>query len=307
MPAACDIYEKEWIMKRVISLCVAISLCFVALALRAEEKSLVTRVDHFYVESGQAQSLFTFFKETFQLPEMWPFSDRGARPDYPQGFASGGLWLGNTGLEFASFPHSGDKPVRAEFRGIAFEPTGGADETAAELTKRGISRGEVENNLRQGSDGQMRVAWSILHLKDFPPIEADVFFVDYKYRKSTAVRYKAADDESAARSRGPLGIAGAAEITVGVRDMEDARKKWTVLLAPSPQISDDAFIFDSGPRIRLVHAESPGIQGIILKVRSLDQVANFLSERGLLAKDDTGHIAISPMAIEGLAIRLVEK
>jgi hypothetical protein len=144
-------------------------------------------------------------------------------------------------------------------------------------------------------------------LKDFPPIEADVFFVDYKYRKSAAVRYKAADDELAARSRGPLGIAGAAEITVGVQNLEETRSKWTVLLAPSPRISDDAFVFNSGPRIRLVRAESPGIQGIILEVCSLDQAAKFLEERGLLAKDDAGHIAISPWAIEGLAIRLVEK
>jgi hypothetical protein len=151
-------------MKRTLLLCAGISLCFIALDLRAEEQPLVTRVDHVYVESDQAHSLFTFFKDTFQLPESWPFSDRGA-------FASGGLWLGNIVLEFASFPHNRDKPVaghslpvrttagKTKFRGIAFEPTGGADETAAELTKRDSPRTEVENNMRQGSDGQTRVAW----------------------------------------------------------------------------------------------------------------------------------------------------
>ena len=286
-------------MRRVLLLYVALSLYFFALASWAEERPLATRVEHFFVESDQAQSLFTFFKDTFQLPEMWPFSDRGT-------FASGGLWLGNTVLEFTTFPHNGDKPVKTEFRGIAFEPSGGADETAAELTKRNIPRTEVENHMRQGADGQARVAWSIAHLKDFPPIEVDVFFVDYKYRKSVAAKYKATDDELTARNRGPLGIVGAAEITVGVRDLEDARKKWSALLAPSPQISDDAFVFDSGPRIRLVHAESPGIQGIVLKVRLLDQAEKFLKERQWLAKDDAGHIAISPAAIDGLSIRLVD-
>jgi catechol 2,3-dioxygenase-like lactoylglutathione lyase family enzyme len=286
-------------MKRALLLFAAVVLCFSALALGAEKEPLATRVDHFFAVSDKAQSLFTFFKDTFQLPEMWPFSDRGTH-------ASGGLWLGNAVLEFASFPHSADKPVRAEFRGIAFEPTGGADETAAELTKRGISRREVESNLRQGSDGQMRVAWSILHLKDFPPIEADVFFVDYKYRKSAAVRYKAADDELAARNGGPLGIVGAAEVTVGVQDLEEARSKWSALLAPLPLISEDAFVFYAGPRIRLVRAESPGIQGIVLKVRSLDQASKFLDERGLLVKDDSGRIAISPVAIDGLSIRLTD-
>jgi catechol 2,3-dioxygenase-like lactoylglutathione lyase family enzyme len=286
-------------MKRALLLLVAMSLCLIALDLRAEERPLAARVDHFYVESDQAHSLFTFFKDTFQMPEGWPFRDAGTH-------TSGGLWLGNTILEFVTFPHKDDKPMKTEFRGIAFEPAGGADETAAKLTKRGISRTEVENNMRQGSDGQMRVAWSLLDLKDFPPTEASIFFVDYKFRKSVAAKYKAIDDEFAARNRGPLGIVGAAEITVGVQDLEEARSKWSALLAPSPRISDDAFVFDSGPRIRLVRAESPGIQGIVLKVRSLDGAAKFLEERGLLAKDDAGHIAISPAAIDGLSIRLID-
>jgi hypothetical protein len=89
--------------------------------------------------------------------------------------------------------------------------------------------------------------------------------------------------------------------------LEDARNKWTALLKPSPQISDDAFVFNTGPRIHLVPAESPGIQGIVLSVRSIGEAKKFLKERQLLAKDDAGQIAISPAAIDGLAIRLVEK
>jgi catechol 2,3-dioxygenase-like lactoylglutathione lyase family enzyme len=285
-------------MKRIMPLFMAVAICFIALTSRAEEQPLVTRVDHFYAESDQARSLFTFFKETFQLSESWPFRDAGTH-------ASGGLWLGNAILEFVTFPHNGDKPVRTEFRGIAFEPTGGADETAVELTKRGISHADVENRMRQGRDGQTRVAWSLLDLKDFPPSEASIFFVDYKFRESVAARNKSRDEEFEARNRGPLGIVGAAEITVGVRDLEDARKKWSALLAPLPQISEEAFVFNTGPRIRLVHAESPGIQGIILSVRSLDEAEKFLKERQLLVKD-VGQTAISPKAIEGLSIRLVE-
>lgn len=285
-------------MKRALLLCAAASICFMPLDLRAEEQPLVTRVDHFYAESGQARSLFTFFKETFQLPESWPFRDAGTH-------TSGGLWLGNTILEFVTFPDKGDKPVKTELRGIAFEPSGGADETAAELTQRGISRGEVENRMRPSPDGQMRVAWSLLYLKDFPPTEASLFFVDYKFRESVAARNKTRDEEFEARRRGPLGIIGVAEITVGVQDIEEARGKWSALLAPSPRISDNAFVFKSGPRIRLVRAESPGIQGIALSVRSLVEAEKFLKERQLLVKD-VGQIAISPKAIEGLSIRLVE-
>jgi len=73
------------------------------------------------------------------------------------------------------------------------------------------------------------------------------------------------------------------------------------------QISDYSFVFGSGPRIRLIRAESPGIQGIVLKVLSLDRAAKFLKERGLLVKDDSGLTAISPAAIDGLSIRLVDR
>src|SRR4030042_3544670 len=108
------------------------------------------------------------------------------------------------------------------------------------------------------------------------------------------------------RMGGPLGIVGAAEITVGVRDLNEARNKWSALLQPAPQISDEAFVFNTGPRIRLLHAESPGIQGITLKVRSVDRAAKSLKERRLLAKDAAAHIVISPAALEGLTIRLVD-
>jgi hypothetical protein len=60
--------------------------------------------------------LFTYFKDTFRLPEVWPFFERGL-------FASGGLSLGNAVLEFVTFPREDSEPLKTEFRGIAFEPT----------------------------------------------------------------------------------------------------------------------------------------------------------------------------------------
>jgi catechol 2,3-dioxygenase-like lactoylglutathione lyase family enzyme len=286
-------------MERALLLCTAVLLFFMPLDLRAEEQPLATRVDHVYVESDQAHSFFTFFKDTFQLPESWPFSDRGA-------FASGGLWLGNAILEFASFPHNGEKHVKTEFRGIAFEPGADYGATAVELAKRNIPHySEARSRKSQVPGRQILAEWSIVTLTDFAPANADIFFVDYKDRQAVAQRQRAVSDELARRMGGPLGIVAVAEIKVGVQDLEEARSKWNALLAPSPQISEDAFVFNTGPRIRLVRAESSGIQGIVLKVRSLDRAAKFLEERQLLAKDDAGGIAISPAAIDGLSIRLM--
>ena len=294
-----DIYGKEGGMRRVLSLYAALSLCFLALASWVEEQPLATKVEHFFVVSDQAQSLFAYFKDEFQLPEVWPFYTHGT-------FASGGLSFGNAVLEFVSFPKEGHQPQKTEFRGIAFEPKADADATAAELTRRNIPHSDVRSYKSQIPGRQILAEWSSVGLTDFPPTTADVFFCDYQDRQSVADRRKAARDELAARTGGPLGIVAVAEITVGVQDLEDARNKWTALLKPSPQISDDAFVFNTGPRIHLVHAESPGIQGIVLSVRSLGEAEKFLKERRLLAKDDAGHIAISPAAIDGLSIRLVD-
>jgi hypothetical protein len=288
-------------MRRALLLFAAVSLCFVTLALRAEEQPLATRVEHFFLVSNRAQSLFTYFKDMFQLPEVWPFYQHGT-------FASGGLSLGNAVLEFVSFPkevpEESNKPLKTEFRGIAFEPTTGAEATAAELAKRNIVHTDVRSSKYQMAGELVQVGWSNVALTDFPPTSAHIFFCDYKDRQAVAQRRKAASDELARRMGGPLGIVAVAEITVGVQDLDEARSKWSALLEPSPQISDDMFVFSAGPRIHLVRAESPGIQGIVLSVRSVDQAVKFLEERQLLAKEVAGHIAISPAAIEGLAIGL---
>jgi catechol 2,3-dioxygenase-like lactoylglutathione lyase family enzyme len=277
----------------------ALSLCFITFALRAEEQPLVTRVEHFFIVSDQAQSLFTFFKDTFQLPEVWPFFDHGP-------FSSGGLGLGNVVLEFVSFPNADNTPLKTEFRGIALEPPTSGDVTAAELTRRNIPHSDVKYYKSQVPGRQISAKWSSVGLSGFPPTSADIFFCDYKDRQTVASGRREASHELALRMGGPLGIVGVGEITVGVQDLEEARNKWSALLAPSPQISGDVFVFNSGPRIRLVRAESPGIQAIVLKVRSLDQAAKFLGERGLLAKDDSGRMAISPAAIEGLSLGLID-
>ena len=285
-------------MKRGLVFCIALSLCFIALDLRPEELPLATRVEHFFVASGEAQALFTFFKDTFQLPEVWPFKAYG-------GFSSGDLSLGNVVLEFALLSGRDNEPGKTQFQGIAFEPTGNAETTRLELTKRNIPHTRGRTSEPQAPSRQARVGWENVGLTNFPPSNKFVFFCDYKDREGVAQGRKAASDALVKRMGGPLGIIGAAEITVGVQDLEEARSKWSALLAPSPRISGNVFVFKSGPRIRLVRAASPGIQGIALSVRSVDDAEKFLKERQLLVKD-VGHIAISPKAIEGLSIRLVE-
>ena len=265
----------------------------------AEEQALATKVEHFFVVSDQAKSLFTYFKDEFQLPEIWPFSQYGV-------FASGGLSLGNAALEFVSFRTEDNKPLKTEFRGIAFEPTADADTTAAELTKRKIPHSGVQPYKVQVS-GREQVLWANVMLANFHPTTATIFFCDYKKREAVARGRKTASDELDKRKGGTLGIVALREITVGVQNLKQAQSQWRALLRPSPQLSDDVFVFNSGPQIRIVYAESPGIQRIVLTVRSIGEAERFLKQRQLLIKGDAGHIAIIPAAIGGLVIQLGEK
>jgi hypothetical protein len=155
----------------------AILSCFVSLGLQPEQQPLARRIEHFFIVSDQAQSLFTFFKDTFQLPEVWSFKTYGY-------FSSGGLTLGNAVMEFASFPKKENRPVKTEFRGIAFEPTADAEATEAELTKRSIPHTGARTSESQVPGRQVHIGWSNVGLADLPPTNAIVFFCDYKDRKA---------------------------------------------------------------------------------------------------------------------------
>jgi len=249
--------------------------------------------------SNQSQRLFIFFRDNFQLPEVWPFYQH-------ETFASGGLSLGNVVLEFVSLPKEDPNPWKTEFRGVALEPTMDAIATSAELSERNLSHTEIQSYKSLVPGSQVVAEWSSIGLSNLPPENADIFFCDYNDRERVEKGRKEARSELARQGGGALGIIDAAEIIVGVKNIKEARRKWSALLSPSPRISNDAFLFNTGPAIRLVQTKSPGIKGIILRVNSLDYAVRFLDEHGWLSKDKNGQINISPDVIGGLSIKLVE-
>jgi hypothetical protein len=155
--------------------------------------------------------------------------------------------------------------------------------------------------------GREQVLWANVMLANFHPTTVTIFFCDNKQREAVARGRKTASDELDKRKGGTLGIVALREITVGVQNLNEAQSQWRALLRPSPQLSEEAFVFSSGPQIRLVNSESPGIQGIVLTVRSIAEAEKFLKQSQLLIKGDAGHIAIIPAAIGGLVIQLGEK
>jgi hypothetical protein len=92
-----------------------------------------------------------------------------------------------------------------------------------------------------------------------------------------------------------------------VKDLEEALRKWHLAVGPAVQGSPEVFSFESGPQIRLVKSDTPGIQRIIARTRSRSLAKQFLEQRQMLAHSDKGELAIEPSAIGGLSIVLVER
>jgi hypothetical protein len=257
---------------------------------------LVTKVEHFYLVSDDAERLYRFFRDEFQLPVVWAFNSYGD-------FASGGLTLGNVALEFVS--EKGERRTAGtEFKGIALEPAGDADAAVAELKRRGILHGEPEADTLT-ENGQSRVGWITVDLK-IPPAGAYIFLCDYKQRDEVAGRRRMASNELAARGGGPLGLTSVKEITIGVTSVDDASGKWRKLLDSEPKGVEAVFAFGGGPKVRLVRAETEGIQSIVVGVKSAQQARQFLNDRRMLGEGTQGQLVIRPAAIGGLKMMLVE-
>jgi len=267
--------------------------------LAALDTPFLTRVDHCFVESNDAEQLFGFCKDKLQLPEVWPFARYGA-------FASGGLSLGNVVLEFVTFQAASGAAPGTAFRGIAFEPMADADAAVLELNRRHIPHGEPEP-YKFKQDGRERVGWVTIGLTDMLPANAYIFICDYKDRERIVAGQVAAGQELNRRDGGPSGIDSLKEIVVAVTSVEEAAQKWERLLQASASGVDPLFALGSGPQIRLVRAESEGIQSVLLRVKSKARAERFLVENQMAGGSDSQHLWIAPSAVGGLRIALVEE
>ena len=135
----------------------------------------------------------------------------------------------------------------------------------------------------------------------------------------TALNYNPAWRALNIRSDPPAGgieLLGVYEITVGLRDFSRAYPLWAALLAPHPELVEGVWELPGGLHLRLIdlskdapqHTASrrPGITRMIWQVASLNRAAQFLHRRGILGPETGGQITISPAAIAGLDVRLVQ-
>ena len=254
----------------------------------------ITRVDHFYAESGAMDVLLGFLKDDLDLPEAWPDQDYGA-------FATGAVSLGNVTFEVLRFGEPTGSGA-ARFAGIALEPEGDTRSLLEWLAPRGIDHGTPQPFPPEGP-----AFFETTALPALIPEGAEVFVCDYKDRQ--LILRSQAENRAilAGRNGGPLGLLGVEELLVESTDLTRSLEAWSALVARTHAAGDQVLVeFDSGPRIRIQRGESNRFVGISLLVRSLEEAEAFLAAGGLLGPRIDNGLSIDPEALGGLRILIVE-
>jgi hypothetical protein len=107
------------------------------------------------------------------------------------------------------------------------------------------------------------------------------------------------------RHGGPLGVLRTREIVVQAREPGSEVDRWDRLLRPASQVEPGHWRLSDGPAIRLTEGPEDRIAGLVWEVESLDHAAEWLRARQWLS-ERSGLVRISPEAVQGLEITLVE-
>lgn len=261
-------------------------------------ESLIAEVDHFIVDSPDAEALMGFFRDSLHLPEQWPFRRFGD-------FSSGAVSLGNVVLEFVG----SESPSRTAFGWVALEPVDTTEELVGQLELRGIAHGEPEPTFFPDAETGGQWGWINTSLSGLSgPGGTDfVFICDYRPRQRIEQDHAEAAAELAAQNGGPLGIRGVKEIVAGVLDVDAARKEWIKLSGSASQDAEAVIDFGPGPDIRLERADTAGVKRIELLVHSVERAREFLASRNLLETESHPEVAISRAVIRGLHVVLKDR
>lgn len=253
----------------------------------------ITKVEHFFISSPQAEKYFKLFNEQLGLPVVWNYQ-------VWTGFASGGVTLGNVAFEFVYY--DGVKDTR--FDGIALEPKQSVQEFVKDLKRLNIPHDSISVNSTINQNGNL-VGWDNLGLIGVLPSEANLFICDYKQRDRIADGRRKSMGELNKKGGGPLGVIALKEFVIHTTDI-DTHKTMMAKLPGVISQTEHLFSFNEGPSIRLVASEKNGIERIVVRVKSLEQAKKHLQSINLLGTVHVNSVYMDKIAMEGLDIELVE-
>ncbi len=254
----------------------------------------INKVEHFYVSSPKAKTLFKLFKNELGLPTDWDYNTWGD-------FSSGAVTLGNVAFEFVYY----EGVTKTSFDGIALEPKQTVEEIENILDDSKVMHDTIESNTYVKSNGTVG-GWSNMRLKNLLPDEATLFICDYKERDKVSLGRKQSSDSLRSINGGPLGILFLKEIVIGSTNMSLNSNELVKL--PGINVSKgNVYGFKEGPSIRLTNSTTNGFDKIVIKVHSVDEARKYLKSHNLLGKSSKNSVSIDPTVIDGLMIELTDK
>jgi catechol 2,3-dioxygenase-like lactoylglutathione lyase family enzyme len=259
---------------------------------------IVRKLDHVFVPVRDPAPPFALFSEKLGLPVAWPVTNKGP-------FSSAAVCAGNANIEFisstepSSFSPFLEPTEPLTVRGLAFEPADG-ERMEAMLEERGFPNTGAQPFSR--ADGELM--WTNVFLEGMIADAAVVFLCDY--HGATAQDRAAVRRSFGASGGGVLGVRRVAEVTLGVRDIDEANEKWKRFLAPFEPDAHGAFPVGDGPVIRLKTSPIEGVAGLWLEVESLAKARDALRERGLLGPMRASGIGLNYARNGGLDVWLTE-
>ena len=254
----------------------------------------ISKIEHFFLSSPKADSLFKLFTTKLGTPIVWDYQVWGD-------FSSGGVSLGNVAFEFVNY----EGVNKTKFEGIALESKQSVEEFIKILDAESIQHDAIQSNTYVAKDGSI-AGWSTLSLKNLLPDEAGLFICDYKKRKETYENRKKSSDSLKMNKGGPIGIIFLKEIVIGSSNYSLHKSELTKLPGVITS-ANDVFSFEQGPAIRLKKSDTNEIQKIILKVFALDVAKQYLKSQNLLEQSSGNGIYINSKTLDGLLIELTDK
>lgn len=276
-----------------IGLCGAIVFGLAALAVSAQQVSLVRQIDHvlFRTATGaEGRKLVALLSETLGLPVVFP-------PPGDSWTASSGLGFGNCILEIFHFNRN--ETVDPGITSLALEPATNLDAAVGELRARKIDHFPPA---RYPEAAGAPLRWTIVGLRG---LGHGMFLIQYNLdMEERRNRYARALREN---KGGALGVVRMREVTIGHRSRAQRRQQWTAILGPPLAGEADVWRLGAGPQIRLVDTDDARASRFLLEVQSLATAAAALSRLGIKFQSVDGLLKIDPGSLFGLRLVLMER
>lgn len=266
-------------------------LSFFSVCLLVTGSAQVLRVDNVTVQAGNAETVYSLFANTFQLPVLFRYQPAGAAE-------TGKVWLGNMALSFTR----ADKDT-AFFSKLSLEPLQHGEALIETLTGFGISLNPPGMITEPGIEGE-KLSWKTIGVRDLCSEWLQVVMADASNPAFFASQRATVKKIFTESGGGALGLRSVQKIILTTTDAAKSLQAW-VSIPGVQRLADIGFRLIDGPVILVEKGHYNAVKELVVQVQSLAAAESFLQQKGLLQKEGNKTL-ILPAAVKGLRIRLEE-